>query len=69
MKIEKSDVMFLSFAFTGQDQPVIEHRMKNIYKILVEGIKAHYDLYDCNRKRFTRLYKFLWSIRPFSFEN
>lgn len=54
MKIKKSDVVFLSFAFTGQDQSVIEHRMKNIYKILVDGgIKTYCNLYGDNCKNFT----------------
>lgn len=54
MKITKSDVVFLSFAFTGQDQAVIEKRMEGIYKALQNaGIKAYCNLYDDNCKDFT----------------
>jgi len=54
MNINKNDIIFLSFAFTGQDQAVIEHRMQRIYELLRDaGIKAYCNLYDDNCKDFT----------------
>lgn len=54
MKIQKSDVVFLSFAYTGQDQAVIEQRMERLYHILTNaGVKAYCNLYDDTCKDFS----------------
>lgn len=54
MKFRKDDVVFLSFAYTGQDQAVIEQRMKKLYDMFTRvGIKTYCNLYDDNCKEFT----------------
>lgn len=54
MKFKNDDVVFLSFAYTGQDQSVIEQRMEKIYHIFTQaGIKVYCNLYDDNCNGFT----------------